>query len=32
MQYLKSFAPIINRGDPGMRDLKEGLERGYEAA
>ena len=32
MQYLKSLASIIDQGDPGLRDLKEGVARAIEAA
>ena len=32
MQCLKSLAPVIGKADPGMRDRKEGVARGFEAA
>lgn len=32
MQCLKSLASIIDKGDTAMRDPKEGLARGFEAA
>lgn len=32
MQCLKSLVPVIGKDDPDMRDLKEGVARGFEAA